>query len=80
LHNLLGLSSSDVPAAHRYLNAILAIEPDSAQHHWLRAIVRRQLELGEGSQEDVDWLLDKKPPGLDYERILQLERSLEQLR
>ena len=78
LHNLLGLSGSDPLAMHRYLNAILAIDPESAQHHWLRAIVRFRLELRGQSEEDVDWLLEKRPVGIDYSRVLDLQRAIEQ--
>ncbi|MBI3838159.1 MAG: trypsin-like peptidase domain-containing protein [Planctomycetia bacterium] len=80
LHNLLGLAGSEPPVMHRYLNAILAIDPNSAQHHWLRAIVRYRLELREGSEEDVDWLLEKRPAGIDHTRVLDLRRALEQPR
>jgi len=77
LHNLLGLSGSDTPAMHRYLNAILAVDPDSAQHHWLRAIVRFRLELRGQSEEDVDWLLERRPVGIDCSRVLDLQRAIE---
>jgi len=47
--NLLGVSASDPRAMNRYLNAILALEPDSARHHWLRAVVRYRLEENAGA-------------------------------
>ncbi len=44
LQNLLSVSAANPPAMHRYLNAMLAIDPDNGQYHWLRAIVRFRLE------------------------------------
>ena len=37
LQNLLGLSHNDPDALHRYLNAMLAIEPEHGPYHFLRA-------------------------------------------
>jgi regulator of sirC expression with transglutaminase-like and TPR domain len=76
LHNLLGISGSDPAAMRRYLDAILALEPESAQHRWLRAIVRYRLEDPRGAAEDVDWLVEQKPPGVDLVRVLQMREML----
>jgi regulator of sirC expression with transglutaminase-like and TPR domain len=76
LTNLLGLA--DTPAAgHRYLNAILAIDPDNARYHAMRADVRLQLGDRAAARTDVDWLLEHEPPGLDLERIRQIKAGLE---
>ncbi len=75
-HNLLGLSGTDPKAMHRYLNAILAVDPTSAQHRWLRAIVRYRLEDRPGSSADVEWLLANKPDGIDLARVHELQRAL----
>jgi regulator of sirC expression with transglutaminase-like and TPR domain len=78
LHNLLGVSAGNSTAMHRYLNAILAIEPASAQHRWLRAIVRYGLEDRAGATADVEWLVEHKPEGVDMARVLQMQRALSQ--
>jgi serine protease Do len=80
LHNLLGVSSdSDPKVLERYLNAILAIEPESGQHRWLRAIVRFRLQNRSATQEDIDWLLANKPAGVDLSRLMELQRAVEGL-
>ena len=77
LHNLLGLSSNDTPAANRYLNGILALDPASAQHRWLRAIIRYRVEDRKGAAEDVAWLMEHKPEGIDLHRVFELKRALD---
>jgi hypothetical protein len=62
----------------RYLNAILAIEPTSAQHRWLRAIVLVRNEDRAGAAADVEWLLEHKPEGLDLSRVRQMQQALEE--
>jgi regulator of sirC expression with transglutaminase-like and TPR domain len=78
LHNLLGVAGNDPKAMHRYLNAILAVEPTSAQHHWLRAIVRYRLEDTAGAAVDADWLLENKPEGIDVAPVLELQRAIQE--
>ena len=80
LNNLLGVSPNDPRAMHRYLNALLAIEPDHGQYHWLRAVVRYRLEEREAALEDVSWILEKKPEGVDFGRVFELQQALERPR
>ncbi|MCH8923917.1 MAG: trypsin-like peptidase domain-containing protein, partial [Planctomycetes bacterium] len=44
LSNLLGVSRGKPEALHRYLNTMLAIEPTHGPYHWLRAMVRYELD------------------------------------
>jgi regulator of sirC expression with transglutaminase-like and TPR domain len=76
LHNLLGVSGGEPGAMRRYLNAIVAIEPESAEHRWLRAIVDYRLEDFAAASVDVEWLLDHEPAGIDLERVRELQRVL----
>jgi serine protease Do len=76
LHNLLSVSGTDPKAMHRYLNAILSIDPTSAQHRWLRAIVRYRLQDRERALEDVDWLLENKPAEIESAQVLDLQRAI----
>jgi regulator of sirC expression with transglutaminase-like and TPR domain len=62
--------------AERYLELLLAIEPDAAYERFQRAILRVQAEKIEGAKEDLDWLLEHRPPGLDYSRLEQFRESL----
>jgi S1-C subfamily serine protease/regulator of sirC expression with transglutaminase-like and TPR domain len=77
LHNLLNVSDTDPKSLHRYLNAILSIEPASARHRWLRAVVRYRLQERTGALEDVEWLLSHKPEGIDIGQVIELQRALE---
>lgn len=79
LHNLLSLARGerDGEAMLNYLDAILAVDPDAAEDRWTRAILRFQSGQREGARQDADWLLDKKPEGIDREQVLELKRLLE---
>jgi serine protease Do len=77
LHNLLNLTESDPKRAHRYLNAIVAINPESPRDRWLRAIVRYRLQERGGALEDVQWLLAHKPAGIDLGRVIELQQAIE---
>lgn len=62
--------------AENYLELLLAIQPDSAYERFQRAILRVQSAKLEGAREDLDWLLENRPPGLDYSRLEQFRASL----
>jgi S1-C subfamily serine protease/regulator of sirC expression with transglutaminase-like and TPR domain len=76
LTNLLQVAGGD-DAVHRYLNAILAVEPDHGPFHFLRAIVRYRLDERPAARDDVEWLLQHKPAGVDLERVMALQADLE---
>jgi serine protease Do len=80
LHNLLGLTPSDgdIKGALRYLNTILAIAPDAARERLLRATGRLQTGDRAGAREDVDWLVQHEPAGIDRTQVLELRRLLTQ--
>lgn len=82
LHNLLSVARSerDAPAMIRYVDAILAVSPESMEERGLRASLRFQVGDLEGAEADVDWLLEKKPEGIDLDRLGQLKRFLERQR
>ena len=79
LHNLTGLARSarDGPSMLRYLDAILAVAPDEADDRWLRARLRYHAGHRQGAIEDADWLLDKKPAGVELEPVREFRRLLE---
>ncbi len=78
LHNLLGLTRADgdMDGALRYLDTILAIAPDAGNERLLRAAARLQTGNKAGAREDVDWLLEHEPEGINRERVLELRRML----
>jgi len=78
LRNLIGLSSpADAPAqALRYLELAVSIGSDEPADHWRRAVLRYQTGNTDGAKEDLQWLIDKQPPGVNMERVEELFRSL----
>ena len=80
LHNLLNLAQSekDKDGMLRYLNAIVAVAPESAEERGLRAALLFQMGDRSGALQDVDWLLEHNPEGLDVQRVRQFRRMLTQ--
>jgi serine protease Do len=78
LQNLIGLSSpADSPSrALRYLEVAIAIGSDEPADHWRRAVLRWQGGNNAGAKEDLQWLIDKQPPGVNMERVEELYRTL----
>ncbi len=76
LKNLIGVAPRTSERALPYLNLLLALSPDDALEHWRRASIR--LESGDRSQarEDLRWLIENRPKGIDLDRIEQLYNSL----
>jgi regulator of sirC expression with transglutaminase-like and TPR domain len=60
----------------RYLEVIVALEPDSATDRLRRALLRLQSGDSTGAKADFRWLLDRQPAGMDLERVAELYRSL----
>jgi regulator of sirC expression with transglutaminase-like and TPR domain len=78
LRNLLGIAqrSGTGNDALRYLDAILAIAPDSASDRLNRARYETQRGNNAAAKADVQWLLDHDSPGLDRDFLTELLRSL----
>jgi regulator of sirC expression with transglutaminase-like and TPR domain len=79
LHNLLGIvtNARDAVATLRYLDTILAIDPDAAQERGTRAMLRYQTGRRQEALDDVDWLLERKPEGLDVDKLREFRRMLD---
>lgn len=79
LHNLTGIARNDRdgPGMLRYVDAILAVDPDLADDRWLRARLRYASGQRLGAIADADWLLEKKPAGMDLDSVRELRRLLE---
>jgi regulator of sirC expression with transglutaminase-like and TPR domain len=80
LRNLLGVArgEKDGEAMLRYVDTIVALTPDSADDRWLRAQLRFHAGQKEGSLQDVEWLIEKGPEGIDREQLLELRKLLKQ--
>jgi regulator of sirC expression with transglutaminase-like and TPR domain len=78
LHNLLRVAQDerDAAGALRYADAILALTPDAAEERGMRAGLRYQAGDRQGALEDVEWLLEHKPEGIDLDRVRQMKRFL----
>ncbi|MEY2409403.1 MAG: serine protease Do [Verrucomicrobiota bacterium] len=78
LHNLQGIAEHDGNSRDvlRYLDVLVALSIDSAADRLLRARMRIQNRDIPGAREDLKWILDHQPDGVDLERVLQLYEAL----
>jgi serine protease Do len=78
LHNLLNVAEreKDQEGMVRYLSAILAVAPDATQQRGMRAILRHKAGDREGALQDVDWLLEHQPEGIDVEALREFRRLI----
>jgi serine protease Do len=78
LNNLLGIAQREGSSgdALRYLDAMLAINPDSVPDRLQRARVQMQRGENAAAKEDLRWLIERDPPGIDTDRLAELLRSL----
>lgn len=60
----------------RYLDVLVALEPDALGERLKRAMLRLRLGDTPGAREDLKQLLDDAPTGLDLDRVAELYRSL----
>lgn len=79
LRNLVGIEMSErrPTGARSYIELILAVSPEEYQERFQRALLRYQDEDIHGAKEDFDWLLQRRPPGLDYDRLQSFRDQLE---
>ncbi|MDA9718047.1 trypsin-like peptidase domain-containing protein [Planctomycetaceae bacterium] len=79
LNNLLSIAiqEKDAQSMLRYLDAMLAIRPDSARSHFLRMLTARQLNNVEIAKRDARWLLIQQPSGIDLAMVKRLLQALE---
>lgn len=61
----------------RYLDAILTLEPDSPEERWTRGAIHAQAGRLDAARADLDWLIARKPRGMDVERVQQYRRGLD---
>jgi regulator of sirC expression with transglutaminase-like and TPR domain len=78
LRNLQGIAERSGTTADilRYLDVIVALSPNSVSDHLLRARIRIQSRDPSGAKEDLKWILDHQPDGVDLERVTDLYHSL----
>ena len=74
LANLRGLAerSQDNEATLRYLEAMVAIEPEALAERGARSIIRYNTGRRDAAVADLDWFLEHRPNGLDLDRIREM--------
>lgn len=79
LHNLINVAESekDRDGMLRYLDGIVAIDPNASEERWARAVFRFQAGLRAGSLDDCEYLLKHAPPELDRDRVRELRDILQ---
>lgn len=80
LRNLMGIArdAQDAESMLQYVETVLVLDPLSAEDRWFRAALRYQTGRTEESLTDVEWLLDREPPGIDLSRVRQLKAILQE--
>ncbi|MFP6875146.1 MAG: tetratricopeptide repeat protein [Verrucomicrobiales bacterium] len=78
IYNLKGISieAKDYPAALRYVDLLIALDPDDAQEHLSRALLHVQNGQGNKAKDDLEWLFEKQPEGIHLERLRELYNRL----
>jgi len=79
VRNLFGLAQNeeDLEGMNRYVETLLAINPESADHHVKRALLRFQSRDYAGALGDIEWLQQSNSPEIDQDRVLQLRSLIE---
>jgi regulator of sirC expression with transglutaminase-like and TPR domain len=79
LHNLRGVAigQKDTPAVLRYLDAVLAVAPETVEDRSMRAVLRRDVGDRAGALADIDWLLQNQPEGVDLDRVREFRQLIE---
>ena len=67
----------DVDSILRYLDTAIVIDPDSLENRARRIDMRIRNGRIEEALVDIDWVLDKRPEGMDVNQVLQLRANLE---
>ncbi len=75
LQNLLGVAQGkqDKEAMLRYLDAMLAVDPESARERGLRAIVQFDTGRRDAAVAGLEWFFEKKPAGVDLDQVRQMQ-------
>jgi serine protease Do len=79
ISNLFSLAQAEEndAASLRYLDAVLAVAPDEGNYRAMRAVLRMRSKRLKAALADCDWLLKRRPEGVDLERVQQLREFIE---
>lgn len=80
LQNLINVAQEgeDFESMLRYMETIVAINPEAGEQRMLRAVLRFQTDRHQEALEDVDWVLEHQPQGIEIGRVHQLKLYLKQ--
>ena len=78
LNNLLGIAgnSKDTEAMLRYTEALVAINPEVTNFRMMRVQLRGITGRHAAAREELDWLLENNPPGLNRELVERIRAAL----
>lgn len=79
LHNLLNTArdANEPERMLRYVEALVALDPESPQNRFMRAVLRYQTDRIQEALVDADWLMDKQPPEIDLRGVRELRQVLQ---
>ncbi len=84
LHNLLGVAGDNGRTEQMlaYIDTIIASDPEAedlqmASDRGMRAVLRFETGRLDEAIADVDWLLDRRPDGIDLQHVMQLRAILQ---
>ena len=77
LSNLRGIAESErsMDDLEKYVEALLILEPESAAYRGMRAVVRYENGRLAAALEDLDWVLENPPPGIDISTVMQMRQQ-----
>ncbi|MEZ6092589.1 MAG: transglutaminase family protein, partial [Pirellulaceae bacterium] len=78
LRNLIGSATRqrDPEAILRYVEALVAIVPEEGEYRMMRAAARHQTNRDHAALEDLDWLIEHRPPGININEVRQMRDFL----
>ena len=63
---------------HRYLDAILAVDPESGRDRVMRMLVANRLGRKDAARADALWLLERAPEEIDLAAVHRFLEALDQ--
>jgi serine protease Do len=77
LSNLRGIAESErsMEDLEKYVEALLVLEPDSVAFRGMRAVVRFENGRLAAALEDLDWVVQNPPPGIDLSTVLRMRQQ-----
>lgn len=80
LANLMGVAQrrGERAALRRYLEAVVTLDPDDASYRGMRAVSRQEQGASAAAVEDLDWILEREPPGIDLNVVRRMRAAFSQ--